>query len=115
MGGPMGAYEDALPWMKPEKATIAEAVDAGGATRLAHSPAYEQPVPPRDLLLAGHRVGRRAGLRGGPGRQLGPGAPNLIDQIRAREDEMRTLSRRLFATWLDQVVNLGRDALATGS
>jgi GMP synthase-like glutamine amidotransferase len=42
MGGPMGAYEDALPWMKPEKATIAEAVDAGGATRLAHSPAYEQ-------------------------------------------------------------------------
>jgi GMP synthase (glutamine-hydrolysing) len=38
-------------------------------------------------------------------RLMGPGAlPRLLDQIRAREEEMVGLARRLFAAWLDRVV-----------
>jgi GMP synthase-like glutamine amidotransferase len=38
-------------------------------------------------------------------RLMGAGAlPRLLDQIRAREDEMVALARRLFAAWLDHVV-----------
>ncbi len=191
MGGPMGAYEDDLPWMKPEKALIAEAVDAGlpywgvclgaqllaaslgakvhpgpapevgvlsvhltpeaandpafatlpaefpalqwhsdtfelptGATRLAYSPAYEQQafVFRRAYALQFHlEVSSSLATEWGDvpayaealEGQLGPGAlSSLIDQIRAREDEMRTISRRMFGTWLDQVVGISRPLTA---
>jgi GMP synthase-like glutamine amidotransferase len=190
MGGPMGAYEDDLPWMKPEKRLIADAVHAGlpywgvclgaqlvaaslgagvhpgpapevgvlsvhltseaaadpvfatlptefpalqwhsdtfelpaGATRLAYSPAYEQQAFVFKNAYAlqfhlevssslatewGEVPAYEQALEG----QLGPGAlPRLIDEVRAREDDMRILSRRIFANWLDRVVD--RNAVAT--
>src|SRR5262249_20360693 len=185
-----GAYEDDLPWMKPEKRLIAEAVNQGlpywgvclgaqllaaslgarvqpgpapeigvlsvhltpeaatdpvfatlpgafpalqwpsdrfelpkGATRLAYSPAYPQQafVWGRAYALQFH-IEISASLAAEWGdvpayaqaleNELGPGAlPKLIDQVRAREEDMRILSRRVFANWLDRVVD--RDAVAT--
>ncbi len=191
MGGPMGAYEDDLPWMRPEKQLIADAVHAGlpywgvclgaqllaaslganvhpgptpevgvlsvhltpeaatdpvfatlpdefpalqwhndtfelpaGATRLAYSPAYEQQafVFKRAYALQFHLEVSSSlatdwgdvpayaeALEG----QLGPdGLPQLIGAIRAREDEMRLLSRRMFATWLEAAVGMTRPVTA---
>ncbi len=183
MGGPMGAYEDALPWISAEKRMIADAVRAGspywgvclgaqllaaslgarvhagpapeigvltvrrtpeaatdpvfatlpdefpalqwhsdtydlpdGARHLAHSTAYAQQafVFGRAYALQFHlevssslatEWAEVPAYADALQRQLGPDAlPWLIDQVHAREHEMRALSRRMFAAWLDEVL-----------
>ena len=96
-----------------------------GAVQLARSEAYEQQA---------FRVGRAYGLQfhlevGVPlatewgavpayaaslEELMGPGAlPTLLERIRSREQEMTGLARRLFAAWLERVVQISPASLPT--
>jgi GMP synthase-like glutamine amidotransferase len=187
MGGPMGAYEDDLPWLMAEKRLIADAVRGGapfwgvclgaqllaaslgarvtpglepeigvlpvrrtahaaddpvfsllpdefpalqwhsdtyelpaGAVQLAYSAAYEQQafVVNRAYALQFHlEVSSSLATQWADvpayanslEALLGERAlPRLLDQVRQREDETRSLAKQLFAAWLEHIVGLER-------